>query len=405
MQFVCRFGTPEGRILEEVHSASDEGVLRHELEKKGYHVFEVRRRGLGKMSIGGLLRRGGKKMPAQQFMVFNQELAVLLKAGLPLLQTLNMMLERLTSSEFRPVLQDIRDRVESGADLSEAFAAHGEKFPRLYPAALKAGERSGELESVIRRFIRYQKLMLDARRRVVTALVYPAVLIATSIVMVTVLMLFVMPKFQEFYEGLEGDLPTITKITLGMSTFLVGNWQWEVPLLQDAGFGFLSWKRTDQGRRALDHFKLRLPLVGSILHRLSLSEFTRSLGTLLAGGIPLVPSYELAAQAVGNAAVREQLEPRVQMIREGKAFYEALEDSGVVPPMALDMVKVGEATGSLDDMLTSVSELFDQEVETQVARILSLVEPIMLVIMGIIVALILVSLYLPMFSMIGTSGV
>lgn len=405
MQFVCRFGTPEGRILEEVRNASDERVLRSELEKKGYHVFEVRRRGLGKMSLRGLLRRDGKKMPAQQFMVFNQELAVLLKAGLPLLQTLNMMLERLTSSDFRPVLQDIRDRVESGADLSEAFQAYGEKFPRLYPAALKAGERSGELESVIRRFIRYQKLMLDARRRVVSALVYPAVLIATSIAMVTVLMLFVMPKFQEFYEGLEGELPLITKITLGMSTFLVSNWQWEVPLLLAAVFGFMSWKKTDQGRRALDHFKLRLPLVGSILHRLSLSEFTRSLGTLLAGGIPLVPSYELAAQAVGNAAVREQLEPRVKMIREGKAFYEALEDSDVVPPMALDMVKVGEATGSLDDMLTSVSELFDQEVETQVTRILSLVEPIMLVIMGIIVALILVSLYLPMFSMIGTSGV
>lgn len=403
MQFVCRLGTAEGRVLEQVHNASDETALREDLEKRGYHVFDVKRKGLGRISLGSLRRRG-KKMPARQFLVFNQELAALLRAGLPLLQSLDMMVERMSDSDFRPVLTDVRDRVKTGEDLSEAFGAHAERFPRLYPSALKAGERSGELESVIRRFIRYQKLMLDTRRRVVSAMVYPAVLVATSIAMILVLTVFVMPQFLGFYDELGGNLPLLTKITLGFSNFLRSNWAWELPLLVVLSVGFVYWRRTDAGRRTLDRFKLQLPLVGSILHRLALSEFTRSLGTLLAGGIPLVPAFELACQSVGNLEVRRRLEPQIQRVREGQAFHEALEESGVVPPMALDMVKVGEATGALDEMLGNVSDFFDDEVETRVQRILSLIEPVMLVFMGVVVGLILVSLYLPMFSMIGSGG-
>jgi type IV pilus assembly protein PilC len=403
-QFVCRLGTPEGRVLEEVHTANNEATLRGELEKRGLHVFDIKPKGLGRLGGGGLFERGPRAMPADEFLIFNQELAALLKAGLPLLQALNMMTDRMDDSSFRPVLSDIRDRVESGADLSEAFGAHEELFPRLYPSALKAGEKSGELESVIRRFIRYQRLMLDARRRVISALIYPAVLIVTSITMVAVLMVYVMPKFLDFYDSLEGELPLLTQITLGISVFLSTHWKLELVLLVAAWFGFRAWKKTEAGRLSLDTFKLKLPLVGSILRRLALSEFTRALGTLLAGGIPLVPAYQLASEAVGNTHVRGRIEPKVQMVREGRAFHEALEAAEVFPPMALDMIQVGEATGALDDMLNSVSELFDEQVETQVGRILSVIEPIMLVIMGIIVGLILVSLYLPMFSMIGGGG-
>lgn len=403
MQFVARVGTAEGRVLEQTHTASDEQALREDLEKRGYHIFDVRKKGLGRMSLG-LRRRRGRKMPAQQFLIFNQELAALLRAGLPLLQSLDMMVERMSDSDFRLVLSDVRDRVKTGEDLSEAFGAHAERFPRLYPSALKAGERSGELESVIRRFIRYQKLMLDTRKKVTSALVYPSVLIATSIAMILVLTVYVMPKFLDFYDELEGDLPFITKITLGVSNFLSSNWAWEIPLLIALGAGFYYWRRTEAGRKTLDRLKLRLPLAGSILHRLALSEFTRSLGTLLAGGIPLVPALELACQSVGNSEVRGRLESQIQRVREGQAFHEALEESGVVPPMALDMVKVGEATGALDEMLSNVSDFFDDEVETRVQRILSLIEPVMLVFMGLIVGLILVSLYLPMFSMIGSGG-
>lgn len=404
MQFVCRLGTPEGRVLEEIHSANDAATLSSELEKRGFHVFEVRRRGLGQMLSLSSLRRRAKRMPPQEFLLFNQELAALLRSGLPLLQALEMMLDRMKETDFGSVFADIRDRVKSGEDLSEAFAAYGEMFPRLYPASLKAGERSGELETVIRRFIRYMKLMLDARKRVISALIYPTVLVGLSITMIMVLAIYVMPKFQDFYEGLEGELPWLTQMTLGLSIFLRGHWLMILATLAVLGLVFAYWRRTDRGRLVLDRFKLKLPLLGPILHRIALSEFTRSLATLLAGGIPLVPAFELAANAVGNSSVRERLAPKIQMVREGKPFHQALEESGVFFSMAIDMVRVGEATGALDDMLTNVSDFFDDQVETQLQRILSLLEPAMLVFMGLIVALILISLYLPMFGIISSGN-
>jgi type IV pilus assembly protein PilC len=313
------------------------------------------------------------------------------------------MLERMKNLHFRSVLIDVRDRVKSGTDLSEAFAAHGDLFPRLYPSSLKAGERSGELELVIRRFIRYMKLLLDARRRVISALVYPAVLVCLSIAMIAVMAIYVMPRFMGFFEELGTDLPLITQIVLSFSTFASANWPLLLAALAGGALAFRSWGRTEPGRLAIDRFKLRLPLMGPVLHRFALSEFCRSLSTLLAGGIPLVPAFEIAISSVGNGFVRHRLEPTIQMVREGKPFYAALEQSDVFLDMSIDMVKVGETTGSLDDMLNSVSEFLDEQVETRMQRLLSLVEPMMLVFMGIIIALLLISIYLPMFSMLGST--
>lgn len=402
MEFVCRVGTPEGKVMEQVHSAADERSLRQELEKRGLHVFDVSRKGMS-FSLPFVGNRR-KRLPTQKFLLFNQELAALLRSGLPLLQALEMMLERVDDDDFQPVLADIRDRVKSGADLSEAFGAYEDLFPRLYPASLKAGERSGELEQVIRRFVRYTKLMLDARKRVVSALIYPAVLIGLSFTMIMVLTVYVMPQFRSFYDALEGELPLLTRITLGFSSFVRNQWLLLAAGIAGLVFLFLRWKRTERGRLFLDRLKLRLPLLGPIFRRLALSEFTRALSTLLAGGIPLVPAFELAAEAVGNASVRKKLQDKVQMVREGKAFYEALEESGVFLDMAVDMVKVGEATGALDEMLSNVSDFFDEQVETQLQRILSLLEPTMLIFMGVVIALILISLYLPIFGIISAGN-
>lgn len=403
MQFICRIGTPDGRVLEEVFTASDEIALRSDLGKRGYHLFEVRRRGAPKLALPALGRTWRRRIPVQEFMVFNQELAALLKAGLPLLQAMDLMLERMHNPHFQSVLTDVRDRLKSGSDLSDAFAAHGEQFPRLYPSSLKAGERSGELELVIRRFIRYMKLLLDARRRVISALVYPAVLVCLSIAMIAIMALFVVPKFMGFFEELGTDLPLITQVVLSISTFASANWPLLLVLLVGAVLALRSWGRTDSGRLAFDRLKLRLPLMGPVLHRFALSEFCRSLSTLLAGGIPLVPAFEIAISSVGNAHVRNRLEPTIQMVREGKPFYAALEKSEIFLEMSIDMVKVGETTGSLDDMLNSVSEFLDEQVETRMQRLLSLVEPLMLVFMGIIIAILLISIYLPMFSMLGST--
>jgi len=412
MQYVCRVGTPDGRVLEEVHSAADELALRSELDRRGYHVFELRRRGVPKkLAVPSFLSGGPRRrrVPDAEFLVFNQELAALLKAGLPLLQALDLMLERMPNPNLKSVLIEVRDRVKSGEDLSEAFAAYGDIFPRLYPSALKAGERSGELELVIRRFIRYMKLVLEARKRVVSALIYPAVLVGLSIAMISVMAIVVVPKFQVFFADLNVDLPLITRIVLGISAFasartlLLWNWLWGV-LLIAGGVTFLRrWGRTDEGREALDRLKLRVPFLGSVLHRFALSEFSRALSTLLAGGIPLVPAFEIAVSSVGNRYVRSKLEPTIQMVREGKPFHAALESSEIFTDMPVDMVKVGEATGSLDEMLGNVSDLLDDQVETRMARILSLIEPMMLVFMGLIIGLLLVSIYLPMFSALGSS--
>jgi type IV pilus assembly protein PilC len=397
MEFTCRVGTPEGRVMEQVIQASDEEALRAEVEKRGLHLFQARRRGVQGLSLP---RFGSRKKPLDKevFLLFNQEMAALLRAGLPLLQALDLILERMEDERFRAVLANIRERVSSGEDLSEAFGAHGDVFPRLYPASLKAGERSGELEQVIRRFIRYQKLVLDARKRAVSALIYPALLVGLSLVMLLVLSIFVVPSFTKFYEGLDAELPTITRVVVGFSSFLRDNgWIFLVALVAGLLL-FRRWIATAEGRVAWDGWKLRVPLLGRVLHLFALSEFTRSLATLLAGGIPLVQALEIAVAAVGNARVRGAVEPQIARVRQGQSFHEAIDASGVFPPMAVDMAKVGEATGALDEMLSNISDFFDEKVEVQLQRILALVEPMMLVFMGVIVATILLSLYLPMFG-------
>jgi type IV pilus assembly protein PilC len=247
------------------------------------------------------------------------------------------------------------------------------------------------------------KLVLDARRRVISALIYPAVLVCLSVGMISIMAIYVVPKFMGFFNELDAELPMITQIVLAISQFANRNWPVILISLIGGVIFLRSWNRTESGRLALDRVKLKAPLLGPVLHRFALAEFCRSLGTLLTGGIPLVPAFEIAVTSVGNSYVRSRLEPTIQMVREGKPFYEALEKSDVFLGMSIDMIKVGEATGSLDDMLGNVSDFMDEQIETRMQRILSLVEPMMLVFMGIIIAILLVSIYLPMFSMLGSS--
>ena len=399
MQFLCRLGTPEGAVIEQVHHATSADSLRQDLQRKGFHVFDVRPR-LG-LAMALPRRRTRGKLPTQRFLVFNQELAALLAAGLPLLQCLELMLERMKEPLFREVLIDVRERVASGQELSAAFEAHADLFPRLYPSSLKAGERSGDLEKVIRRFVRYLQLMLDARKRVVSALVYPTVLVCLSAAMVVVMTVFVVPKFAGLYADLEAELPLITRITLAIGEFVHGHWLAIVLVIAGAILALARYRDTPEGQLALDHLRLRLPVLGYVFHRFGISEYTRSLATLLDGGLPLVPSLEIATAAVGNSWLRDKLAPTVQRVREGKALHAALEQTKVVEDIAVDMVKVGETTGALAGMLTNISDFLDQEVEIRMQRLLTLVEPIMLVFMGIVVALLLISVYLPMFSILG----
>lgn len=405
MEFVCHLGLPEGRVVREKRVAASEVALREELGRQGIEVLAIERGGfaaLPSFADAQTRWRRRRRLPAKTLLVFNQELAALLKAGLPLLQALNLMLERLRDPTFRDVLSQVRDRVKSGEELSQAFASFGDLFPPLYSATLKAGERTGELEQVIRRFIRYLKLVIDARKRVVSALVYPAVLVGLSFALILVMAVFVVPNFRVFYDSLDIQLPLLTRVTVAVSVFLRDNLLWVLLGIAAIWFGIRRWARTPSGGLAVDRLKLKLPFLGKVLHLFSLSEFCRSLSTLLSGGMPLVPSMEISIAAIGNRYVRGKVEPAVQQVREGRALHDALEKTGVVEDLAIDMVKVGEATGSLDVMLSNVSDFFDEEVEVRMQRILSLLEPLMLVLMGGIVALILISVYLPMFSALGS---
>lgn len=404
MEFVCHVGTSDGRVERLTRAARDERLLRDELEREGLHVFGIERaaglpsaRALA--SSLGLARR--RKISLKTLLVFNQELAALLKAGLPLLQGLNLMLERLKDPVFREVLTEVRDRVKSGVELSDAFSEFGDLFPPLFASTLKAGERTGELEQVIRRFIRYLRLVLEARKRVYSALVYPAVLVGLSITMLFVMGVFVVPRFTIFYDAMDLELPLLTRIVVGVSVFTRDNLLLIAVGLLVASVLWSRWKRTEAGRLAVDAARLRVPFLGPVLHRFAVSEFSRSLATLLSGGLPLVPALEISARAVGNAWIRAKVEPTVQKVREGQAFHATLEATGVFEEFAVDMVKVGEATGALDQMLSSVSDFLDEEVETRMQRILSLIEPLMLIVMGALVAVLLIAVYLPMFSALG----
>ncbi len=402
MDFVCHLGTPEGRVVRETRAAANETVLRAELERQGLRIFAIERR-LGLTMPTELLARfrRKRKIPYKTLMVFNQELAALLKAGLPLLQALNLMLERLREPNFREILTQVRDRVRGGEELSDAFASFGPVFPPLYAATLKAGERTGELEQVLRRFIRYLKLVIEARKRVVSALVYPSVLVGLSIAMLFVMAIFVMPRFTVFYDSMDMELPLLTRITLGVSVFLRDNILYILAGVIATVVVVRRWASTPTGAVRIDRWRLRVPLLGPVLHLFSLAEYCRSLSTLLSGGMPLVPSMEISGRAVSNLYVREKISPTVQQVREGKALHEALDGTGIVTDLAIDMVKVGEATGSLDVMLTNIADFFDEEVELRMQRILSLVEPLMLVIMGCLVAALLISVYMPMFNAMG----
>lgn len=402
MEFACKYGTPDGRVLSDVQRGADSLSVRRELERQGCYVFEVKAR--SGFDLGSILPRRKRRMSMENFLAFNQEIAALLRAGLPLLQTLDLMLERMEDPFMRTVIGEIRDQVRSGAELSDAFASFGDLFPPLYASSLKAGERSGELEGVIRRFVRYLRLMLNARKRVVSALVYPSVLISLSVVMIAVMTIYVVPTFSKFYSDLDAELPMITQITLGISFWLRDHVYLLVGGLVLGIFFFRRWVATSEGRVTFDRLRLRLPILGDVFRLFAISEFCRSLATLLSGGIPLVAAAETAVKAVGNRYMAKSIAPAIDNVRQGMAFHAALDRTGVFTHMSIDMIKVGEATGALDEMLNSVSEYIDEIVETKVQRLLTLIEPVLLVVMGFIIGAILISIYLPMFSAFSQIG-
>ncbi len=402
MEYRCRLGTAGGEILEETHVSDSEGHLRHELEQKGYCVLGIQPKGmLGRISLPGRVRR---KVPMREFLIFNQELATLLKAGMPLVQSLDILRSRVEHPTFRQVLDEVHDRVRAGSSVSDAFSAHGDLFPAAYGASLLAGEKSGSLDGVLRRYVAYMKVIGGVKRRTMAALVYPAVLVGVALVVVGIIVLKVIPEFSAFYESFGAELPLVTRIIVRGSTFVRS----QILLLAGAaillGAAGWSWVRQAGQRALLDRSVLRVPWAGSTIRRFATSQLARTLSTLLGGGLPLVNAIDIASRSMTNRFLSAEMREVGQRVREGEAFAPALAARGQFPDVFVKMAEVGESTGALQEMMASLADFYDEEVEAELGRFVSLVEPVLLIVMGLVIASLLLALYMPLFQLTSVVG-
>jgi type IV pilus assembly protein PilC len=398
-EFIVRVGTPDGDVVERQVRAASIRAAQEEMRSQGLHVFEARR---GAFALSDYLPRIGRSVTTERFLLFNQELLALVRAGLPIVQSFDIMLERQKDKYFREILADIREKITSGIALSDAFASYGKLFPPIYSTSLRAGERSGDLEGVLKRFLRYQKMIVNLRKRVIGAMVYPAILILLSTAMIFVMITFVIPKFATFFEGFGAELPWFTRVMITIATTLRDNILLVVVGTILAAVLVNYWVKTS-GRLIWDRVKLKIPFAGGVLHRFAIMQFTQSLGTLLAGGTPMVPAIEIASQSISNQLVATKIQGIVQNVREGEPLWRSLDDTGVISDLAIEMIKVGESTGALTEMLANVSEFYDEEIEARLSRMVAALEPIILVFMGGVIALLLYAFYLPLFRLSSVS--
>ncbi len=397
MEFRCRLASASGEISEGVYTADSELRLRHDLEEKGLYVLSLRPKGAVAGLSFRLPQRGG--LPTREFLVFNQELATLLKAGMPLVQSLDLLKRRVESPVFRGVLDDVHEQVRAGAALSDAFASHGSLIPSVYTASLLAGERSGNLDSVLRRFVEYTKIIATVKRKTISALVYPAILVTLAVVLVSIIVLKVVPAFSDFYASFGAELPLATRVILGVSNVVRARFVPLLAVLLVAIGGFVMWIRQPGQKARFDHLILRLPMLGDIARKFATSQMSRTLATLLGGGLPLVNALDIAARSIGNQFMARELGTVSGRVREGESFAMALQSRGVFPEVAVKMAEVGESTGALQEMLNTVADFYDEEISTNMERFVTLVEPVLLVIMGIVIAALLLALYMPLFQL------
>ena len=401
-EFVCKVGDASGRVFQQVETAQSEAEARQRLADKGLFVFSTRAHLDILSQLSGKNR--DRKIRSDDFLIFNQQFSTLIKAGLPILKALDLLAERAAARRLRPILQEVRQRVRDGALLSEALVAQG-SFPPVYVTAITAGERSGNLTGVIDQYIAYLRVSTGFRRALITALIYPAILVVAVVLVLSYLVTYAMPKFAQLYQDLGVPLPKATQLMLNLALPLRNYF------LVFAGVGFFLfaaiflWTRTPQGALTIDRLKPKIPIFGDIWLKGEIAQFVRTLATLLAGGTPLVSGLQTSSAAIGSRLIATSVSDASERVREGRTLSESLAETRLIPPLALEMIEVGEASGALSAMLTSVAEFYEEEVSTRLQRTLIWVTPAILVVMAVVVGFILISLYLPLFSLqIGSTG-
>src|SRR5437660_217492 len=401
-QFLCRVADAEGRVFSHVEPAGSLEEARQKLVERGLYVYSVQSRGGRLASL--LRQRGGRQIGGSEFLILNQQFNTLIKAGLPILKSLDLLATRATAPRLRPVITQIRDRVREGKSLSEAVAEAG-VFSKVYSTAILAGEKSGNLPGVLDYYIAYQRVSTGVQKKILASLVIPALLVSVAFVIVTYLVTAVIPKFALLYRDMNVELPAPTRLLIALTVDYRFVFLGVVASLAAVAAGIFLWSRTEEGGAAFDRFKFRLPVIGETLLKFQVAQFSRTLATLLTGGTPLVAGLQTAGDAITSKLVRATVSRSTQMVREGESLHGALASSGTMPELALDMIEVGESSGALSPMLNSVAEFYEEEVNLRLSALVSLIEPILLIFMGLLVAFILISLYLPIFSfsMTGTA--
>lgn len=400
-EFVCKVADSSGRVYSQVEPAQSIAEARQKLSDRGLFVYQVRPRDV----MGGALgQRHEKNVRGDDFLVFNQQFNTLIKAGIPILKALDLLAERAAAPRLRPVLGEVRRLVREGTTLSDALEQQG-VFPKVYTTSVLAGEKSGNLSGVLEYYIAYQRVTTGLRKKLIATLIYPAILICAAGLIVTYLVSSVIPKFAVLYGDLNVSLPTATRILLAVTVtyrpYLLG----AIGILVLLALAAFTWSRSEKGALALERTRMRLPLVGEIVTKFQFAQFCRTLSTLLAGGTPLVQAMETSGEAIRSRLVSGAITRGAKLVREGQSLHDGLASTGLVPELALEMIEVGEASGALAPMLSSVSEFYEEEVNSQLANMVALIEPAILVFMAILIAFILVALYLPMFSLsVGGQG-
>ena len=394
MDFDCRYSKSNGDVVREVYVGKTAGEVRARIRELGFLPLSVKPR---IWSLPSLRSAKAKNFTPQDFIAFNQQFVALIRAGLPILRSLDLLRNRIANPSLRSHIEKVRDRVYSGISLSEALEEEG-VFPRVYTASVFAGERSGNLEEVIQRYVRYDKIILSASKKFRNSLIYPAFLVVLSIVMVAVILGYVIPRFAELYEGLGAALPLPTQVLIAVSGVIQRGLILGLPLVVGLFIIFRVWKGSTGGRIRIDDLKLRVPVLGTIWSMFAIAQLSRTLSTLLSGGIPLVSALEVAHESSGNRVIADAIAAGTARVREGMSLADSLGATGRFPELALEMIQVGEQTGALPDMLNHVADFYDEDLDLRLTALLSWVEPVILIFVAGFVAAILVSLYLPIFS-------
>jgi type IV pilus assembly protein PilC len=395
-EYVLKYADGRGQIHQQVSAAASEKELRDRFSQQGFLIYSIKPRPVAGVSATLLGRR--KKLNLEKFLIFNQQFVTLIRAGLPILKGLDLLAERLTDPRLAPHIKAVRDEVRNGTLLSEAFRQRG-VFPKIYVTSVMAGEKSGSLVEVLDRFITYQKLALAVRKKVIGSLVYPCVLIVLVVCLVIFLVTYVVPTFATLYNSMEATLPAMTTFLIGVGTFARTYILAGAAGVAGAVILFRWWARRDAAREAIDRLKLRVPAFGDIWLKYQVAQLSRILSTLLTGGIPLVQAMETAADSLNTPLLKRAVEGAGKSVREGQPLSASLKATKMFPGLSLDMIEVGESTGALPQMLNSVAEFFEEDVNTRMQVALSLIEPAIMMVMGCFVAFVLIALYLPIFSL------